>query len=101
VKIEDWEFKEALPHTEIFKVLLDAWVAKHGTKTSFALETKQSTQKISDMYAGRRPVPWWMFTILFRDLNMEIVVNGYGISVRECTRKKYDIDWRVALPEEF
>ena len=101
MKIEDWEFKECLPHTEIFKVLLDAWVAKHGTKTSFALEAKQGAQKISDMYAGRRPVPWWIFTILFRDLNMEIVVNGYGISIRECTRKKYDIDWRVALPEEF
>ncbi len=101
MKIEEWDFKEALPHTQMFAALLDLWVKKHGTKKSFADIVKQPTQKISDMYAGRRPIPWWMFCILMRDLDMEFVVNGYGVSVRQCTRKKYDIDWRVALPEEF
>lgn len=101
MKIEDWEFKEALPYTPMFKALLDLWVRKHGTKISFANEIKQPNQKISDMYAGRRPVPWWVFCVLMRDLNMEFTVSGLGITVREMTRKKYDIDWRVALPEEF
>ncbi len=83
------------------RALLDLWVEKHDTKLSFATEVKQPAQKISCMYAGRRPVPWWMFSALLRDLHMDVEINGYGITLRKQTLENHRFHWHGALRGEF
>ena len=101
MKIEDMNFRENLPYTECFKLMCDAWVKKYGSKKHLADDLNLPAQKISDFYNGRRFVPWWIFAHMMRGLEVEMLVGGFGVTIRPVTRKKYDIDWRVEMPEDF
>jgi hypothetical protein len=96
---EDFDFKEILPHNEIFCELLDRWKQDGGTTKGLTETIGISRQRVCDYKNRHRPVPMWVWVRMLRELECEVVFRATGLSVRRTKNKSGKTEYNVDISD--